>query len=614
MAKKSAMALLCLASARSIGPSSQAVALQDQINRSIATAALILSIPRGDYFFGTASLIIHRASNFTLRAEDGPGTVQLWFSIGAGVLVKQSSDVVLDGLSLDYDPPAHYQGTIVHVTDDSSSSIIQALVRTDPGFLDPIVFDTAYQPGARGVQSAPGPALVWNATDPGFGSYAAASWPPTAAAGTEGIYVFNLSRASLCTDINMVTTDGSSCLDGSVPALRLADKITCHTRTGFTLHLLNSTRVHTQHSAIHGAPGFAITEYDGYGGHSYFNVSLTRRHTDNAHAMCGLSNPTGGRLCLGMIASNNDALHSAGTKYGPFFAGGELSYALDDWLNIHSRTQVVLGRTDARHLVLIDPRLNYATSVQDDFPYGNVETLTNARPRDEISFFASGNLTLLGSATVLSTRRATWDHDAGIITRAQQLLDNKFSKTCGLDAGPHCQPFGCEPRVWHVAFDSDIPEWDEAAETGGVVAALESWSASGAVVKDSFLHHGRFGVRWKSSNAIISGNRISARYMEISPLEYYMEGPFRLSNISVTNNTFASCAAPAALFAGTVCAKETNLPLGYWCRWVSYGGGCGGVCKAPAVGASQLDAGACAGVAIEDNIKTTSTSKLRTDF
>ena len=105
--------------------------------------------------------------------------------------------------------------------------------------------------------------------------------------------------------------------------------------------IIVGTRVHTQHTAIHGAPGFAISEYDGYGNHSYFNVSLGRRHvntttvttagavasssssspppppsSNDVNAMCGVSNPTGGRLCLGLISSNNDGLHSSGCKYG----------------------------------------------------------------------------------------------------------------------------------------------------------------------------------------------------------------------------------------------------------------------------------------------------------
>ena len=227
--------------------------------------------------------------------------------------------------------------------------------------------------------------------------------------------------------------------------------------------------------------------------------------------MCGRDNPTGGRLCLGLIASNNDALHSAGCERGPSFVGGELSYCLDDWVNVHSRAQAVLSRVDAHHLIMIDPRLSLGASVADDFAYGNAETLPNARPRDAISFFVSGALTPLGSARVLSTRRATWERDAPTIARAQQLLDTRFKRTSGLDAGVHCRAFGCAPRVWHVAFDSEVPRWSAKDEARGIVANLDSWRAAGAELRDSHLHHGRFGVRWKSSDAVISGNRLSAR-------------------------------------------------------------------------------------------------------
>lgn len=269
-----------------------------------------------------------------------------------------------------------------------------------------------------------------------------------------------------------------------------------------------------------------------------------------------------------------------------------------------NQTQVVLERVDARHLIMIDPRLDYAVSVSDNFPYGNVETMPNANPMDQISFYLSGTLGGLGSARVLSATRATWDHDASIVAQAQSLLDTKFNRTCGLDAGMHCREFGCRPRVWYVTFDSDVPAWTESDRAKGVVASLDSWTGSGAVIKDSHLHHGRFGIRWKSSNGVISGNRISARYVEISPLEYYMEGPFRLQNITVVDNTFSGCAAPPASYAPTPCATEPHLlPLGYWTKWTSWGGGTGGICKAAAVGATELVQEACADISVADNVK-----------
>lgn len=172
------------------------------------------------------------------------------------------------------------------------------------------------------VQSGP-TALLWNASDPGFGSYATASWPPVAAPDGRG-FVFEVPRAEFCTDISAVLTDGTSCLDGHTMQPTPGDKVTAHIRMGYTLHILNSTRITTRHSAIHGAPGFAITEYDGPGEHAYSNVSVGRRRGASREALCGKSNPTGGRLCLGLISSNNDALHSSGCRTGPTFDSGEV--------------------------------------------------------------------------------------------------------------------------------------------------------------------------------------------------------------------------------------------------------------------------------------------------
>ena len=44
--------------------------------------------------------------------------------------------------------------------------------------------------------------------------------------------------------------------------------------------------VRTRHTAIHGAPGFALTEYDGVGGHSYVNVSVGRRAAGARFFVC----------------------------------------------------------------------------------------------------------------------------------------------------------------------------------------------------------------------------------------------------------------------------------------------------------------------------------------
>jgi hypothetical protein len=89
-----------------------AVSLQAAINASIAAGAPSYTIQAGAYYFDDGSpLIIYRAGNWSLRT-DGP--VELWFRVTqkwktGGVLIKECTDVTISGLTVDYDPPAHYQ-------------------------------------------------------------------------------------------------------------------------------------------------------------------------------------------------------------------------------------------------------------------------------------------------------------------------------------------------------------------------------------------------------------------------------------------------------------------------------------------------------------------------
>ena len=57
-----------------------------------------------------------------------------------------------------------------------------------------------------------------------------------------------------------------------------------------------------------------------------------------------------------------------------------MSYAFDDYLNVHSRMQLVQSLSGPKEAVLIDPRMAIARGSPDDTPYGAVETMTNARP------------------------------------------------------------------------------------------------------------------------------------------------------------------------------------------------------------------------------------------
>jgi hypothetical protein len=55
------------------------------------------------------------------------------------------------------------------------------------------------------------------------------------------------------------------------------------------------------------------------------------------------------------------------------------------------------------------------------------------------------------------------------------------------------------------------------------------------------MHHGLYGVRWKSSNGALYLNEIGANYVEVTPLQWYMEGPLRIRNVSIAHNDFTQC-------------------------------------------------------------------------
>lgn len=143
--------------------------------------------------------------------------------------------------------------------------------------------------------------------------------------------------------------------------------------------------------------------------------------------------------------------------------------------------------------------------------------MPNCRPGDQLSFFANHNLSHQGVQQVAQLSRllpGDGSLPAGLLAEAQAFLDSEFASAFHLDSGLLCKPYGCQPRLWRVQFTEDLP-----VEVGaGSVANLEGWDNSEAVVERSRLHHGLYGLRWKSSNGRIENNQIATNYIEVTPL------------------------------------------------------------------------------------------------
>ena len=572
--------------------------LQAAVNASIAAGKALLRVAAGAYYFdGGGALLIYRARNWAMEPEPG-ARVELWFKMTSrqttgGVWIRECEDVRIAGLTIDYDPPPLYQGTVQ--ADAAPSSV--ALVSTDPGFPDPYMYREAHTPANDPSANYLGDAAlsqgaVWpHAT--GFACNRTLGCPGHGAA------VLKPSRGSLPSNIAPFE------VQVQVP-VRAGDKITLGVRKGITYHVQNSSRVTTTGVSIHAASLFGISEFDGGGEHVYRDIWLGRRHGVNATggsstALCGRKP---GRLCLSVLASNADAFHSSGCRRGPTLRNVTLSFNGDDTLNIHSRLQLVSERVSDTELVVVDPRLRVAQGCPDDHPYGAAETMPNAAPGDTLDFFALSTFAPLGGARIRRLERLGSAADIAAAAQVVAGMDGRppWNATPAivagnaLDVGQICGPlartFGlpqCASRVWRVAFDTRIPP---AVDRLSIVA-LRGWDASGASVEDSQFFGGIDGIRWKSSGGYLTRNSFANSYLEVTPLQYFMEGPPALSNVAVTDNTYTAC---GGLFGTSTVDCSGGMPA-----W----GGSGGFCRG--VGGHGVEANkTCTGMVVRGNKAATS--------
>ena len=356
----------------------------------------------------------------------------------------------------------------------------------------------------------------------------------------------------------------------------LGDKVTTRVRGGYTLLAHNSSGCTFSRITIHGASMMAITEFGGGGGHTYDAVQVVRRPlpppfssapASTADAAATSLCAGGRRACFGVIASNADAFHSSACRRGPRLSNVELSFCLDDFINVHTRVQVVgllhrtphpaQGATGGRgqRLVLLDPRLSRDIGLPNDMPYGTAESLQHLRPGDNITFYALSTLTPLATRTVAAVKRFTDVANGAALATAftRQVNAPPYNANpnvqpvdvCGLP-GENC-PHGYS-RAWDVTLDPSQPALPHSVGNFSLVQQ-DGWDARGAVVDRCFFHDARYGFRWKSSASAITNSVIGGNRIEISPLQYYLEGPLRVTGVLVANNTF-TCMGTAFSSAG----------------------------------------------------------------
>ena len=442
-----------------------------------------------------------------------------------------------------------------------------ALVRTDPGFPEPheyIANHTVNKDPSDNYMNTP---AIWP-KHIGYGCNRTLGCPG------HGAGVLQPFNASLNTSDNVFQLLASA---------RVGDKVTISMRKGITWHVQNSSRVTTSNISIHGASLFGVSEFDGLGSHVYENVWLGRRRGAAAAGGAGsgdagagpeLCGRTPGRLCFGILASNADAFHSSGCKHGPKLLNVTLSNNFDDFLNVHSRMQLlgdVLGPTE---LMILDPRLQVAEGVPNDTPYGAAETMPNARPGDVLQFHALNTFLPRGSATIASLERV---HDLELIAKYGAAavaatsgappynmwppmggsVQPDVGQLCGAFAKAHGLP-ACASRVWKVTFTAPVPAGIEKFD----IVSLKGWDNAGLEVRECQFFGGIDGVHSKSNGAVFAGNTLACTGFDVSPWQHYLEGPPHLKNMTVTNNTFTACGGHYGTYTVNCSGMNngTNLP------------------------------------------------------
>lgn len=530
-------------------------------------------VPGGNYFFVNSSLVIQSADSFELRSstETGSPPVKLWFDIGFGLLVQSSRAVrVVGPIELDYTTGAHYQGNLFKVQELARRSLgythscahccfrcavnttnapthcrrtgtVTAVdvdnqggfvVTTDPGWLDWDLFTYRYSNASWSESSS---TRLWRAPEFGapypYGPRAVPTTPPKRLGGRR----WQFDRGDH---------------EAAPPAV--GDKVATRIRGGYTLFAHNSTGCNFHDITIYGASMMAITEFGGGGGHTYDKVRVVRR-TPASVELPSSTSPTlcagGRRGCFGAIASNADAFHSSVCRRGPRLTNVELSYCMDDFINVHTRVQVVGFRYSSpaapgETLVLLDPRLSRDIGLPNDAPYGTAESMQYLQPGDNITFYELSSLRPLATRTVNSVKRfidvAAGAAFAAAFTAEVNAPPYSANPTvlpvdvCGLDS-EDCLPG--YSRAWRVMLDASQPALPSAVQNFTLVAH-DGWDSSGAVVDRCSFHDARYGFRWKSSGSIITNSVIGGNRIEISPLQHYLEGPLQIREVLVENNTF----------------------------------------------------------------------------
>ena len=358
--------------------------LQRRLHAAAAASQPLFVLPRGDVQFMQAfpSLQVLAATNLKVIGHEGGTT--LLFPLGGGLRVHDSVNVSLQGFSIDYYPLRPYvQAKIIAMaladtyaapTPDPTPAGKRPAPPCPFGWWLPAgsqLCDQGCQSGAQARNASSGRCLCAQAapnnkciagetcvggqcSDPPPGP------PPPPPAPPRVTYTLELANLSLPISWGDVahgvlwsgatnrskhegvpSPGGAQRIGGagsrtyswnaSVPGAVVGDYMTFAGRDNYTVVVANSSSCTMTDVVILSAPGFAITEIDGEGGHRYERVRIGSHGT-------GMQPSSGQPLLVG---ANADALHSVDVAHGPTLVGCDFSGNCDDFINVRGKAAVL---------------------------------------------------------------------------------------------------------------------------------------------------------------------------------------------------------------------------------------------------------------------------------
>jgi hypothetical protein len=448
----------------------------------------------GDYRFGRSDgesigplVVFPQMRDMRIIANGVTFWMESWFS---GLHIENSTNVVIEGLTIDWDPLPFTQGRITAVFERPGWGRSYIEFEVDPGFLTPDEL-LAAEHGLYTQESIPAiPVGVYESDTSQLKAWA---WgkPSRILKVSERVYRVYVNLPAYPYPNTRVATSYSDY--GIAAGDRFVMLYRDSNRSAVTV--ASSDNVQFHNVTLYSSPGIGFTDigsYSSQGGTVLRGCKIVRR-------------PGTGRL----MSANADGFHCFFTKQGATVEGCEFAYNGDDAMNIRGAVSVVFGTTDDGS-ILVAPR-------------SQMDLNLLLKPGVPITVFRGSDGAISGSATIAAVKPVA---DPALVEEARRA-----DKEIGLQIWSFC-------GVYEASIDSPI-------EAGKHDFVTYGQDGGGFIVRGNYFHDNiSRGIRLLSSNGVVVGNRIERTWYDpgltVSLQLQWLEGSVS-SNIIIRDNVFVDC-------------------------------------------------------------------------